>query len=538
MLAHVARIGNLCLWSSLLLLSVGAFAQTSEPWSGTYAYDGAGNIKAIGRNHYVYDGVNRLRQGTAITPAQQSVQGYTYDAFGNMRGMTTDADAAHAFVVGVNSGTNRADDPSACSGPVTCFLGTYDEAGAQTTFGSTAYSFDTSYMLTESRSMNRDQLFIYDADDERVALVDYAGANSQTWHYTLRDLGQSLVREVDDSYSAGTHSWKWKKDYVNREASPFTAISPDDSGGETKVHFHLDHLGTVRLATGSGARKLGMHTYWPFGREALGSDVDDETVKFGGHERDSANDGNDLDYIHARFYPSNAGRFLSVDPGDDAQSEQPQSWNQYAYVRNNPISSFDPDGASVWSIGVQTTGEAGGYLAQGFSFNVDSSLHASISETHAWGGGMFGGGWSGQIGYQKNGGVQDLKGTSPVIGLSVLCVGAEISPDGRGGVSSYSVGAGSPTKGAPLEVHAAAATTNNLYTFSLLRPLLTLTIAAIDAAQTLTGTKPATPPAPTTPAPAQKKKKPAPAPAPPPQVKPKPKPAPPPPPPVPVKKKK
>jgi uncharacterized protein RhaS with RHS repeats len=47
----------------------------------------------------------------------------------------------------------------------------------------------------------------------------------------------------------------------------------------------------------------------------------------------------------ARYYEANLGRFLSSDP--DAKSvrpEDPQSWNRYAYVRNNPINYIDPDG--------------------------------------------------------------------------------------------------------------------------------------------------------------------------------------------------
>jgi len=38
------------------------------------------------------------------------------------------------------------------------------------------------------------------------------------------------------------------------------------------------------------------------------------------------------------------GRFLSVDPGFDVQPENPQSWNLYAYVRNNPVNATDPMG--------------------------------------------------------------------------------------------------------------------------------------------------------------------------------------------------
>jgi hypothetical protein len=44
-----------------------------------------------------------------------------------------------------------------------------------------------------------------------------------------------------------------------------------------------------------------------------------------------------------RFYRSNQGRFLSPDPvtGDLLN---PQSWNRYAYVLNNPANLTDPLG--------------------------------------------------------------------------------------------------------------------------------------------------------------------------------------------------
>lgn len=49
----------------------------------------------------------------------------------------------------------------------------------------------------------------------------------------------------------------------------------------------------------------------------------------------------------ARYYSSGLARFLAVDPGNDTALEDPQSWNKYAYVRNNPLVLIDPDGRLV-----------------------------------------------------------------------------------------------------------------------------------------------------------------------------------------------
>jgi RHS repeat-associated protein len=46
----------------------------------------------------------------------------------------------------------------------------------------------------------------------------------------------------------------------------------------------------------------------------------------------------------ARYYSSSLARFMAVDPGDDTAPEDPQSWNKYVYVRDNPLVRIDPDG--------------------------------------------------------------------------------------------------------------------------------------------------------------------------------------------------
>ena len=88
--------------------------------------------------------------------------------------------------------------------------------------------------------------------------------------------------------------------------------------------------------------------------------------RFTGHERDYASDGAPqstahLDYMHARYYSPNVGRFLSVDPElhADRALHSPQMWNRYAYAIDNPMVFTDPTGTTVYLV-TYTTGNSEG----------------------------------------------------------------------------------------------------------------------------------------------------------------------------------
>ncbi len=79
--------------------------------------------------------------------------------------------------------------------------------------------------------------------------------------------------------------------------------------------------------------------------------------KFTQKERDSESG---LDYFGARYYSSAQGRFTSPDPLERLMLDEkkqalfftnPQRWNKYVYVLNNPLRNVDPDGLAeipVW----------------------------------------------------------------------------------------------------------------------------------------------------------------------------------------------
>jgi len=82
------------------------------------------------------------------------------------------------------------------------------------------------------------------------------------------------------------------------------------------IYYYQDHLGSD-----INSRSL------PFGQEI----VSGERFSFTGKELD-----NELYYFGARYYNSNLGKFISIDPVKDNHA--------YSYVANNPLMFVDPDG--------------------------------------------------------------------------------------------------------------------------------------------------------------------------------------------------
>jgi RHS repeat-associated protein len=148
-------------------------------------------------------------------------------------------------------------------------------------------------------------------------------------------------------------------------------------GGATEsagTYFPVpDHLGSTRLVLNASGAVESRHDYLPFGEEIPGSVGGRSAAgyeipsflrqKFTGKERDEAANEAGLDYFLARYYASPQGRFLTPDaPFADQQAADPQSWNLYTYVRNNPQRYVDGDGraiqlAAAWAV-AETLGTA------------------------------------------------------------------------------------------------------------------------------------------------------------------------------------
>jgi len=185
--------------------------------------------------------------------------------------------------------------------------------------GPPAYSYDAENHLLSTAGVN----YTYDGDGNRVEKSN----GTIYWHGGL-----------DESNLSGTLT----NEYIFFGGARIARRDPSSN-----VFYNFaDHLGTARsIAEVPSGQTTATKCYdadlYPFGGERWYSDTCDSHYKFTGKERDSESG---LDNFGARYNSSNTGRFMSPDSVGYTRRADPQRWNLYAYVSNNPLSRTDPDG--------------------------------------------------------------------------------------------------------------------------------------------------------------------------------------------------
>jgi RHS repeat-associated protein len=348
-------------------------------WStGQYTYDGAGNIRQMGPARYTYDPVSRLvresNSGGSSGISWSYSSDYKYDVYGNRIEQSLTQQSANTAAGGGDGAVTRSRTAIAVDAATNRLASaSYDAAGNMLTSTDAAapasYAWDSVGTMRSLTEPQRELHFVYTADDERIAVATVASAtpgstNSTTW--TLRGFDNKVLRTLVDDSSSGGHQWSWKSDEIWRGSSLLADVTPAGTG-----HFILDHLGSPRLVTDESATANPQtNDFTAFG---TGGTTGSGPMQFTGHERDWGTDwSRSLDYMHARYYSSSMGRFLSVDPAY-GQVRSPQSWNAYTYVENNPMNSVDPTG--MWSFS---------WIRDIFRVDDEITVHAFTTPEHSY----------------------------------------------------------------------------------------------------------------------------------------------------------
>ena len=113
------------------------------------------------------------------------------------------------------------------------------------------------------------------------------------------------------------------------------------TGSSTLNYILGDHLGSASVTTDSTGNNAVYALYKPWGESRYNSGALPTKYTYTGQYSNMSDFG--LMYYNARWYDPALGRFTSADtlipePGN------PQSWDRYAYVENNPLRYTDPSG--------------------------------------------------------------------------------------------------------------------------------------------------------------------------------------------------
>ena len=184
--------------------------------------------------------------------------------------------------------------------------------------------------------------YVYDGNGTRVqkCLPNCTSPSSST---VFVFSGSQDIAEYDNGAAPTSPS----REFVYSDGLPGSGLLATLTGGSspTVTYFHDDHL-SWRISTdgtpGSPTygQVIGQQGHGPFG-DGWYSSNGNEFV-FTSYQLDAESG---LDYAMARYYDSTAGRFCSADPVG-GQLDDPQTWDRYSYVRNDPINLTDPNGQS------------------------------------------------------------------------------------------------------------------------------------------------------------------------------------------------
>ncbi len=147
-------------------------------------------------------------------------------------------------------------------------------------------------------------------------------------------LGSVMARTTVIVGEANTGALAWKKSMVYGFGQLISEETPDGVR-----YIQSDQVGTPNTIINSDGVEIGRSKNLPFG-ERFSQTGEKSFRRYTNHEYQ---EGSPI-YMQARTYLPAYGKFAQVDPAYDQTKDDPETWNLYNYVTNNPVTHTDPDG--------------------------------------------------------------------------------------------------------------------------------------------------------------------------------------------------
>jgi RHS repeat-associated protein len=295
---------------------------------------------------YIYDPLNRIAQAYTVNTNSANCWGETFSPTATAPGVLPSTPGIDAW----GNLTNKAGVSGMAQNCTTEGLSAtattqnhlsgiglqYDAAGNVTTDNlDNTYTYDTENRIATVAGYT----YSYDADGRRMERAD---ASSGTMYWpgpsgTLTETGLTGTINEEYIYFAGRR------------------IARVDRPSGTVHYYFSNHLGSHTMVTNATGGCEQDIDYYPYGGVVIDHCPNvAQHYKFTGKERDTESG---LDSFRFRYYGSSLDRFMTPDSAG-ADRANPQSWNKYAYVLNNPLNTLDPLG--LWPSNPATPGISDG----------------------------------------------------------------------------------------------------------------------------------------------------------------------------------
>ncbi len=267
---------------------------------------------------YVYDDLARVN---SVNCTQQSTtiwnQSFTLDPFGNI---SKSGSSSFAATYVANGATNNQEQMVSNCAP----------------------AYDANGNLTKDCTFITPATYAWDADGNAISL-NGVGITSDALDREVEISSGSTYTQVLYSPIGKLGLMNGQNTNTVRIPLPGGSAAEMLAGGNTHI-LHSDWLGSSRLSSGYSSRAMVYDAaYAPYGETYVPSGSATEDQDFTGQFQDSLSGLYDFLYrenspVQGRWISPDRAGLGAVDPSN------PQSWNRYTYVTNNPLSLVDSTG--------------------------------------------------------------------------------------------------------------------------------------------------------------------------------------------------
>ena len=316
-----------------------------------YSYDAASRLTQImnangTKASYGYDNADRM---TSLVNQKSDLNlissySFTLDPVGNHSTEERNEPQLPNFTSGQQANLYDAENRLAETNSV---ANSFDENGNLTAKGANSYGYDYENRLTQTNIASGNTSYQYDGRGNR-----YSRTRDGTTTRFVLDTNTTLTNVLAETDNSGT-----VQAYNVYGHGLISRIQPDESA----TYFHYDSRGSTVAITDATETLTGQYAYDPFGRVIASNGANNPFRYLGRHG--VLDEGDDLNYIRARYYDSGQQRFINKDLilGDIRDS---QTLNRYIIALNNPVINIDPSGLYSWKtagVGIlQLTAAVGG----------------------------------------------------------------------------------------------------------------------------------------------------------------------------------